>query len=151
MNMIESLWNEVRLARPSGEGSDWHTADGSHQSQAYVTRLFLLTPDIHMEQASCAKRLGKSCIRLWFPLISCSSHSWGSAIDVHTWARMFKRQEDRGEDHISYTGFFSLQVLFSLKIPNYFSCVYFTFYSFLKIPYGMVINNITQRFLFTCF
>lgn len=156
MNMIESLWNGVRLARPSGERSDGHTNWWQPSITGFHTPLFLLTSrNPHGASLLWSSRLlWEACIKLWFPLISHSSYSSSSVIDIHTWAKIFKRQEDREVRITSHTRLsFPCSFCFPPKCQIIFFCVYFTLYSFgfFLILCGMVINNIKQKFLFTWF
>lgn len=130
LRACEMRWDWLDL-RGSGVMGTW--TDGSHQSQSSTPPLFLLTSRNPWGASLLwsSQLFWEACIQLWFPLISLSSYSSSSVIDIHTWANVFKRQEDREVRITSYAWLpFPCRFCFPPKYQIIFFCVYFTHLGF---------------------
>lgn len=154
LRACEMRWDWLDL---QGNGVMGTQTDGNHQSQPSMPRLFLLTSrnPYGASLLWSSQLFWTACIKLWFSLISHSSYSSSSVIDIHTWARIFKRQEDRGwGSHLIHGFLFPAGFVFLQNTKLFFFlCVLYTLliWVFFLILYGIVINNIKQKFLFTWF
>lgn len=121
LRACEMRWDWLDL-RGSGVMGTW--TDGSHQSQSSTPPLFLLTSRNPWGASLLwsSQLFWEACVQLWFPLISLSSYSSSSVIDIHTWATCSKdKKTGRWGSHLIHGFLFPADFVFLQNTKLFFS------------------------------